>query len=133
MCEIFSLCFFKFCKIIRYKLSEWVNKRYKIKNGNLVRGKIYREGVLFYDGQFEDGKITTEGFKAYYTNGALMFKGGLSKGKLHGRCKLMTIEGQIRLKGEFKDGEIVGETCRMLYKNNNLVFEGHPRCISCII
>ena len=36
----------------------------EIKNGNLIRGKIFRDGVLFYEGIFEEGKITTEYFKA---------------------------------------------------------------------
>ena len=35
-----------------------------------------------------------------------MFKGGLCKGKLNGRCKLMTSDGKIRLKGLFQNGDI---------------------------
>lgn len=36
----------------------------EIKNGNLIRGKVFRDGILFYEGIFEEGKITTEFFKA---------------------------------------------------------------------
>lgn len=96
----------------------------EIKNGHLINGTIYRDGQIFYEGHFEEGKISTDCFKAYYPNGTLMFKGGLSRGRLNGRCKIMTLDGSIRLKGEFKEGDIIGETCRMLYKNNHLMFEG---------
>jgi antitoxin component YwqK of YwqJK toxin-antitoxin module len=90
-----------------------------IKNGSLQNGKLFKDGNLFYEGIFEEGKITTEFFKAYYTNGTLMFKGGLSKGKLNGRCKLMTADGKIRLKGFFENGDIQGDSCTMLCANNN--------------
>lgn len=71
------------------------------------QGKLQMHNGDFYEGAFENGKFSGEGFYKWSHAPRLHFKGEFKNGKLHGNGFLQNMHGTFE--GEFKRGFLDGK------------------------
>lgn len=75
------------------------------KNGQLNgKGKIYRFGKLYYDGEWKDNQWDGKGTMYFENSNSIRYKGEIKEGKANGKGILYDKDENIIYSGKWKDG-----------------------------
>ena len=93
----------------------WATSRGKknIYKGQFLANVFHGSGILnlangdYYQGQFENGKFSGEGYYKWISQPRLYYKGEFKNGKLHGTGTLQNMNGVFQ--GQFKKGFLDGK------------------------
>ena len=135
-------------KILNGKIFD-ENEIIKLKNGNGKVKDYYRDGTLFFEGEYlngkrhgickeyyDNGKVEIEveyknglkngKVKEYYYNGKVEFEGEYKNGLRNGKGKEFYNDniGAIKYDGEYLNGLKHGKGCKEYNNYNELIFEG---------
>ena len=92
------------------------------------KGKLYRDGILIFDGNYKLDNETSG--KSYRDNGTLRYDGHLKYNEIlgasqfHGKGKFYYPNGNLKYNGEFKHNLFDGKG-KLYHPNGNLLYNGH--------
>jgi antitoxin component YwqK of YwqJK toxin-antitoxin module len=92
------------------------------------KGKLYRDGILMFDGNYKLDNETSG--KLYRDNGTLRYDGHskyneiLGASQFHGKGKLYYPNGNLKYNGDFKHNLFDGKG-KLYHPNGNLGYNGH--------
>ena len=96
---------------------------YELIDGNGKVKEYLDNGILYFEGEYLNGKKNGKGKEYDYYNGKLIFEGEYLNGKKHGKGKEYERNGELIFEGEYLNGKKHGKG-KEYETNGELIFEG---------
>lgn len=98
----------KFRVTYRNGKPEGICREYDSLTGRVVRGIVFKDGVVVGSGAVDDEGNLQNDWKEYYPDGKLRCTGSYYKGRKYGKWKYFYPDGKVEQEGEYRNGEYDG-------------------------